>query len=880
MKFAKLVLFFWALMAAMVLAGPHAARAAGDGSGLEPGIYQYESLATCELKPLSDGAWQMLLWQGGTTNGPGQGYVMLGRLVPDAAMRRFSGTWQALPGSCCPGRGRLAIEVLDATSFRFTVFATSLERHAWSLRPDVEYKKVADLIGGAGASSLAGDWRLAMYYSDLLPAEAPADQVQGALQLQVQGDGAQGVWLGRPGQVSLVPTGAGLDLSYVDQKAGFELHASLAPEAGGLAYAGGFSSTLGQGRLRLVRSGLPADPPGMEISAGQGLSGVWVDPRTGSDYFEINGSPLGFEFSAYGGLATQPRYLSKGRARPVGQGVFKGEAQDVSGYCCGNQGRLTFRRLGEDRLEVTALWWPQGRPQPKTPPAEPYVIQRVQKSGPEIAAVSTPGARWPLVFPAKPGLMSPNGGSIKVRFVWRPAESRQEAALFSQGGYLRDLDLYLDPRGRLGLRMAMGQGELNLLSEKELTAGEPHEAFLSYQAGEQASLYLDGELAARAEMFAPWNGSRSPYLVGASRWPGRGFQGDIELVELWKTPQPMDAPAPPDLAVKPPPETDETGPAVVQQGETPSRRLLRLWHPGRLVHAYAAGAEQAAQLKANGFEMQGPLGRLAARQEQGGQPLYAFRNRAEGYTILQTKPEPPKGADSLGLMGYIWPRAGEGTTPLHQLSAVMNEPLRGGQRYDLLYTTLPETVEAAKAAGYGQSKLIGYLRPAQEPDYQPPLRYDWSGSWQGEGWGRFFISRKGDELFMFWYYGRMDGPHYFGRYRLSPDGRKAEGIAVGRPGEKAIYFRHRLVFDTASTRGPRIKLTSWRLAAPLDDGRLVRYLKPRFKDIVLQKNSQSVPAEEQRVLSREQADATMNPARMFEQALAKAKSRGALLERE
>ena len=849
--------------------------------GLLPGIYQFQDQATCELRPQPDGSWQMRLWQGASLDGPREGFAFLGRLVPDPAFKRLSGTWQSLPGSCCPGRGRGEIEVLGPDSFRFAVFAPSLERQAWEVLPQAEFHRVAELPPQAGGSHLAGSWRVFLYYNDLLPGGAPADQVQGNLTLQPKDQGAAGSWQGWPGQVELAPTPTGAKLAYRDPAAGYQLEAALASDDGGLSYQGEFTSTLGRGRLRLVRAGLPANPPGLSLKSEGDLSGVWVDPRTGSDYFEITGSAQGFDFTAYGGLPTQPRYLTKGRARPVGPGLFRAEAKDVAGFCCGNQGRLIFRRLGPDRLEVRALWWPQEQPDPGGEPGEPYVIQRVRKkTAPQAtAARAGTGGRWPVVQPARPGLLDTQGGAVAVRFVWHPEpDAQHDYTLFSQGGYLRDLDLFIDPQGRLAARIACQDQTIQLRASDPLTPNQPHQAWLTYQAGGQAAIYLDGEKLAELAMPAPWRGSHSPYILGASRWPGRGFSGDIEKVELWDAWQDPENPAPATLSIVPPPATQGQ---TAGGGEEPlTRPLLRLWNPRRLVHAYAAGFEQAALLKPQGFVLEGPVGRLAARQEEGTTGLYAFRHRAGGYTILKTDPQAPAGTDALGILGYVWTRAADDTTALYQCQGELAEPLRGGTTRDLLYSSRPETLAAAQEAGYGKPKLVCYLRPAKEPDFKPPVLYTWSGAYQGEGWGRFFLLRRGEELFMFWYYGRISGPHYYGRYRLSADGRHAQGVAVGRPGPKATYYRQRLEFDLEAPRGPRIKVTSWRLAAPLDDGRLVSFKNPAAQKTLLIKTAQALPQTERQVLENDLLRPNLDPARLLEEAIHKARQQGRLLERE
>jgi hypothetical protein len=186
-------------------------------------------------------------------------------------------------------------------------------------------------------------------------------------------------------------------------------------------------------------------------------------------------------------------------------------------------------------------------------------------------------------------------------------------------------------------------------------------------------------------------------------------------------------------------------------------------------------------------------------------------------------------------------------------------------------------VKAAREAGYGAEQLVGYVQPVEEPAFSPPLLHTWDGAWRGEGWGRFFIKRQGSDLLMFWYYGAPDGPHYYGHYRLNPGARRAEGIAVGRPGKGASYYRHVLEFLTGKNQEPRIRLTAWRLAAPLDDGRLVRFKTPKPTVTILQKESQALPSG----VSPELAKALGPPdtAAMLQDALNAARKEGRLLER-
>ena len=551
----------------LLLAGSEA----GAQANLEPGLFQYQDLATCQLSPQEDGSWRMLLWQGSSLEGPGSGFAFLGRLLPDPGRTRLSGAWQALPGSCCPGRGRGEIQILSDKSFRFSAFAPSLDQAAWPVLPQAEFIWAAPLPAAQNASFLEGNWRLALWYTDLLPQKA-ADLVEGAVSLTPDGEGAAGAWQGLSGTLRLIPMQPGYRLTYQDQAAGFELTASLSRTAGGLSLEGPFQSTLGRGRLRLVRAGLPAEPPGLaRTSAGGELGGLWVDPRTGNDFFEIQDTGNGFDFIAYGGDKERPRYLSRGRATPAGPGTYAGEAADAKGYCCGNQGRLVFKVLDPERLEMSSVWWAKGQPDPQTPPGQPYVLQKVQTAQETASAQLERGEGvWPVIQAAKPGLLAPEGGALRVRFTWQPSGEGRVYTLFSQGGYGRDFDLFIDEKGHLAakvvVRLAGGDKPITAASSDTVSSGQPHDAWLVYQAGENLSLYLDNQSAASVPLPGAWVGSTSPYIIGGSRWPGRGFAGVITQLELWAAPQDPKTPGPPDYTHNPGPDRPSHG-----RGQGPGR---------------------------------------------------------------------------------------------------------------------------------------------------------------------------------------------------------------------------------------------------------------------------------------------------------------------
>jgi hypothetical protein len=887
LAFSTLRLTRWTWLCLLILLAPlcqtSGAQASQSAPPLEPGLYQSaDGLSAARLHP-ADHAWELVFWQGPAQAGPGAGFGYFGRFLPRAGTARLAGAWQSLPGSCCPGRGRGEIEALDSRSFRFAAFSPSLDQPPWPVLAEMVFSKVAELPAAPALTRLAGDWRVSMWYTDLLPGGAPADLVSGRVRLSADQGQAQGVWLDRPGQMTLSLQPSGLELAYQDQAAGYELSAALSQQANGLTLSGPFSSTLGRGKMRLVRAGLPADPGGPSAGNGHGLAGLWADPRTGNDFFQIKDTPQGFSFTAYGGAMAQPRYLSKGSARGAGPGRYEGKGSDQEGYCCGNQARFVFRLLSPEELEVSSIWWPMGQPDPGTPPSGPYILKRVQGND-ETPAPARKDGRWPLIHAAKPGLLDQTSGAIKAAFTWRPAETGGQPAiytLFSQGGYQRDMDLYIDGQGRLSADIATKDGLVSPKAETPLNAGEPHEAWLIYSAGGQARLVLDGAQAASAPMAQPWTGSNSPYLVGASRWPGRAFQGSIQRVELYATAQDpaLDPaqPGQPALVITPPPATGQGGAEAPAESKSEATPLIRLWNPVRLVHAYVEKPQDLKRLQSQGWQRQGPMAGLWSQSVAGSEPLYGFRHRGKGYTLLTASQAPPPGCDALGLMGHILPQPVAGSVALYELKADLPEPLRGGSVTDLFYTTRPDSVEAARKAGYGPEQIVGYVQPVNEPAFSQPLLYTWGGAWRGEGWGRFSIKRQGGDLLMFWYYGPPDGPHYYGHYRLNPGLKRAEGIAVGRPGKSASYYRHVLEFLTGKEQGPKIRLTSWRLAAPLDDGRLVSFIRPKPTVTILQKHAQALPSGEDEQLAK--ALGPPDPAAMLHDALNAARNEGRLLER-
>lgn len=857
----------WALL---VLAIPAQAQ------DILPGRYQAAGqTVTCELRPLPDGAWLFSLWQGGQAQpAQSEGFALSARLASQPGGNRLAGTWLSLPSSCCPGQGRLELEIISLESFRFLTFAPSLDQSPWPVRGQEEFHRVADLPPPAASKLLSGGWRVSLWYTDLLPQNAPADPQEGTLELAPQGNGAAGPWLGLAGQARLEPAPLGAVFTYHDQAAHFEIKADLHLLAQGLVYAGQFQSSLGEGQIRLTRLGLPVEPPDSPL-AGQGeLDGLWVDRRTGSDFLRIKGSARALEFKAYGGPESNPRYLSHGQARAVSPGLLEGQAKDDQGSCCGNQARLSLKVLDSRRIQAQAFWWPQGKPDPGDPLGEPYLLERDEPK--VIHPAEASDDQWPEIYERQSGLLAAKAGAVRVRFTWQPQTRGQVATLFCQGGYAQELDLFIDQDGHLAARLATAGGLVSLASQAKVSPLDAHEAWLLYQAGGQLRLVLDGQAVAARPLAQPWLGSQSPYIVGASRWPLRDFEGAIDQVALWATPPDPQNPAAPSLTLESP-DNDEPSPPADQTASTKS--LLRLYHPGLLRHAYAVTQEQVQALEAQGYRREGSLGRLWEHPVAGGVGLWAFRSRDKGFTILQTQEQAPAGCEPLGLLGYVLSGPQPPSQPLYQLEGGFPDPLRGGHPQDMLYTSRADQLPNLRAHGYGPEKLVAHLAPESEPVPSPPATYTWDGTWGGDGWGHFHVLTQGHDLYLFWYYGELDGPHYLGHLSISPDGRQAQGLAVGQPGAMATYYRLELSWDLKSRKGPLLHCKSWRLAAPLDDGRLVKFRQPLETAIQLSKLSDQVPVAEAGYLADLARDRQADPAHLLEHALQDAGAHGRLLEK-
>lgn len=852
--------------AAFVAAGP--ARAGADPS---PGIYQNEGKsATCDLRPQPDGSWLLRFWQGDSLDGPHGGMSWSARLVKRMGSERWAGIWQATADSCCQGRGRLELEP-DAEGFNLAMFSPSLASQAWPATPEGRFKLVVGLPPRPVHQDLIGAWRMRLWYTDLTPDGQPADPEEGLVIFKAKGRDLTAAWQEQPGRLSAERVDSGLSLSYHDPRAGFELKATLSPLAGGLAYSGTFRSSLGQGSMYLVRRGLPARPPGGAAEPEGGLNGLWVDPGTGNDFLAITQQGEGIKLEAFGGTRQRPRYLSMGTATPAGSGRYLGAAMDAPGHCCGNQGRLVLRRLGPDKLELSSFWWPKNQRDPGTPPTNPRLLVRFRQKQP-----SPGGGGWPAVFDSRPGLMGLEQGAVRVRFTVDSLAPGKAATLFNQGGYRRELELFIDGKGLLAARMAtQAAGTVELRADDPIAAGGEHTAWLIYQSGRDLTLHLDGkEVAARA-LKSPWAGSVAPYLLGASRWPDRVLSGSIASVELWATAQDPAAPTPPEVTLTPATAAGNQG-----AGQAGAKVMLqRLWHPGRLMHAYAVDQDRIRRLTAEGFHLQGPLGGLYQHPAEGRAALYAHQHQQRGFTVLVADKQPPAGFKALGLMGHSPAEGEDGAMQLLRMAATFPEPLRKRVSEDRLYTTRPDQAKRARSFGYGPPQKSALVLKATEPPMAAPATYTWQGSWRGDGWGRFFILQRGRRLELFWYYSTLQGPHYFGRYILAKDGLSAKGVAVGEPGLRATYYRHRLDFELDAAAGPAIKVTSWRLAAPLMDGRLVSFKAPHISHSSLVKAGDRVPPDEAAILADRSLRLQADPARLYQQAIDLARQAGRLVPR-
>jgi len=861
------------LLALMLAMAPPAAAAE-----LEAGLYQSrDAQASCRLAVLPDGSYSLHMWQGGANQPHEHGFALAGRLLA-AADGRLVGQFQSLPQSCCPLHGRLELLPRNAESFRVVAFTPTDGQGQWATAEDTVFGLVARPAEGQAILRLGGQWRLRYWHTDLLPGNQPSDLVDGQIDLRADGDALRGQWSGQPGQILLSPAPGGARLEYRDQAAGFSLEADLQEQSGGLALCGPFRSTLGAGQLQLTRLGLPADPPGAaeaRLSRGGRWDGLWVDPRTGGDFYQISATATGLGLTAYGGSPRNPRYLTRGQLTAGQGGAFSGPAQDADGHCCGNQGRVTIRPLADDALEVTALWWPKGAPQPDPSRGQTFVIQRAKDdaSGGQ-AAVKRQG--WPQVIAARPGLPSTESGALRARFVWRMDGQPRDNTIFSQGGYGRDMDLFIDRAGHLAARVATTAGALELRSQNAVAPNTANEAWLIYQHGGQASLWLDGRRQDAVDMTAPWAGSNSPYIVGGSRWPGREFRGEIVSLELWDQAQDVNHPAPPAFSLSPdgPPPAD--APAQAAPHRRPATLTLTRWrHPSLLAHAYASDPAAGAALQAQGFLPDGPICRLWAQGGPGMVELWAHVHQRTGQVVVSASRHSPPGFVERGSLGHASAQASRGLKPL--LSLAMPAGDDSANRADQLCTTRAELTEALQAWGYAEPAVLAHVEPLDEGQPAPPFDQGWDGAWRGEGWGRFLLQRQGGHLVMFWYYSTRQGPHYFGRYALEPGGRAAEGLAVGKPGPEATYYRHRLELIADGPEGPRIKLTAWRLAAPMDDGRLVRFKKPAPTVTELRKVAQNAPRADADLL-RETAE-KLDPDQMLREALTRAQGQNRLVER-
>ncbi|MDR1396373.1 MAG: hypothetical protein LBJ14_01360 [Desulfarculales bacterium] len=198
----------------------------------------------------------------------------------------------------------------------------------------------------------------------------------------------------------------------------------------------------------------------------------------------------------------------------------------------------------------------------------------------------------------------------------------------------------------------------------------------------------------------------------------------------------------------------------------------------------------------------------------------------------------------------------------------LNQPEEEGQQESFTLTRLgTENVSSPSPP-----PIIDYNpSPLPESGHTSPT---WEGSWQGDGWARFFIAREGDTLKMFWYYSPQ--APFFGFYQLDSSGLKAEGTALAEtksPGN--TFYRHELRLDPDKLN---IEIISRRLAAPLEDGRWVTWKNNPGNSISLHKLDDDLPLPERTAL--EQWFRRNRPQDIFESTLRQADREGALLKRE
>jgi hypothetical protein len=138
---------------------------------------------------------------------------------------------------------------------------------------------------------------------------------------------------------------------------------------------------------------------------------------------------------------------------------------------------------------------------------------------------------------------------------------------------------------------------------------------------------------------------------------------------------------------------------------------------------------------------------------------------------------------------------------------------------------------------------------------------------------------RGRQLYILWYYGQPEGPKFHGRYQLSADLGQAKGQAYGPVSASATYFRHELVLEGTAGAVPQARLSSWRLAAPLDDGRLVRFKEPQLSNASLVKKADALTSEEAALLKEFMDDPNQDPVKLYERAVDKASRGGKLVKR-
>ena len=268
-------------------------------------------------------------------------------------------------------------------------------------------------------------------------------------------------------------------------------------------------------------------------------------------------------------------------------------------------------------------------------------------------------------------------------------------------------------------------------------------------------------------------------------------------------------------------------------------------------HAYVVDQRQREELAEEGFRPGGPLAGLWKEPGNGMVQLWAHRYQANGPFIITKGKQSPPGYKAMWPLGYAKTSSGDATVALLGFSGKFAAPLgRGPAKTDNLYSTLTDEQGRLAGAGYGAPEIVAHVRPPGKSSPPRPALH-LGRVLAGRGMGPLFHQKKRQPFVHVLVLFHPPGAALLWRYLLSHDGRSATGFAVGKPsGAQATYYRHKLEFLVDSPDGPRIKLTSERLAAPLDDGRLVKFKRPKTTVGELKKTSPKVPGKDAAILWR------------------------------